>query len=278
MPGGDCVVPGADRCSRRRGIDCRSPRSASDERVGTDDEEMSRLPRCGACGVPCGSPVRGRRSGTSSVSMSWKQSARITSGSSRTCSLAGPEKRRYFPETRIIGHTATGQLPAKATDWDVMVPVGSLPTKLCPQCAELVRAAAALCLYCRYEFGPLPAPGMSGGGALGSSAGFGGSGDGARAEVPFDSAQPQAEAAAEALDASDAPGLHEQADRTTRIRVDGASALRDEALSLLRLGQFAEAMGTADKAILLAKDGALREQASEIRRHAEARMGKSTGG
>ena len=35
-------------------------------------------------------------------------------------------------------------------------------TKTCPQCAEDVEAAALMCRYYRYEFGPLPPPGPPG--------------------------------------------------------------------------------------------------------------------
>lgn len=33
-------------------------------------------------------------------------------------------------------------------------------TKICPQCAEQVKAAALICRFCRFEFGPMPPPGQ----------------------------------------------------------------------------------------------------------------------
>jgi predicted amidophosphoribosyltransferase len=41
-------------------------------------------------------------------------------------------------------------------------PLAEAATKICPQCAEEVKAAALICHYCRYEFGPLPPAGQAG--------------------------------------------------------------------------------------------------------------------
>src|SRR5450756_2794928 len=38
----------------------------------------------------------------------------------------------------------------------VTEPAADPQTKVCPQCAEEVKAAALICRFCRYEFGPLP--------------------------------------------------------------------------------------------------------------------------
>ena len=58
----------------------------------------------------------------------------------------------YRPETSAPAITAV-PVPiepdaARATD----------DTKTCPQCAEQVKAAALVCRFCRYEFGPPPPP------------------------------------------------------------------------------------------------------------------------
>ena len=57
----------------------------------------------------------------------------------------------------IVAYSATGTVPAPLTGWAGQVTIPS-DTKICPQCAEEVKAAAPICRFCRYEFGPpLPA-------------------------------------------------------------------------------------------------------------------------
>lgn len=63
--------------------------------------------------------------------------------------------------------TASQQAPAQAFPsasiaTDLAASGAETPTKICPQCAEQVKAAALICRYCRYEFGPLPPAGQSG--------------------------------------------------------------------------------------------------------------------
>jgi hypothetical protein len=57
---------------------------------------------------------------------------------------------------------AQAQLPATQA---IPAAVGGGPEeaiKVCPQCAETVKAAALICRYCRYEFRPLPPSGQPG--------------------------------------------------------------------------------------------------------------------
>lgn len=71
----------------------------------------------------------------------------------------------------FLGWTVIGWLVALAIAWtarrepeDEMAEPASEPeTKVCPACAESVKAAARICRYCRYEFEPVlnltrPAP------------------------------------------------------------------------------------------------------------------------
>jgi hypothetical protein len=54
------------------------------------------------------------------------------------------------------------------------VPVHAGSTKMCPQCAEMVKAEAKICRFCRYEFPPdaSPAPGVLPTGYQGQLEGF----------------------------------------------------------------------------------------------------------
>jgi hypothetical protein len=54
---------------------------------------------------------------------------------------------------------------ATAAPAEVAPAVAASPTddtKTCPQCAEQVKAAALVCRFCRYEFGPAPSSGQPG--------------------------------------------------------------------------------------------------------------------
>lgn len=72
----------------------------------------------------------------------------------------------------VVAHSASGRIPLPLASGHVPGASGNIrwgglltapkDTKTCPQCAEEVKAAALLCRYCRYEFGPLPPPGHSG--------------------------------------------------------------------------------------------------------------------
>jgi Uncharacterised protein family UPF0547/Holliday junction DNA helicase RuvB P-loop domain len=61
----------------------------------------------------------------------------------------------------VVARSGTGKVPAPLTTWGAMAVIPS-DTKTCPQCAEEVKAAALICRFCRYEFGPLPPPGQPG--------------------------------------------------------------------------------------------------------------------
>ncbi len=57
------------------------------------------------------------------------------------------------PVFAIVGWTESGRVPAPLAAWggQVLVPKD---TKICPDCAEEVKAAARICRFCRYEFEP----------------------------------------------------------------------------------------------------------------------------
>lgn len=65
----------------------------------------------------------------------------------------------------LVAHSSSGRIPAPLASgtvtWGGLLTVPA-DTKICPQCAEEVKAAALICRFCRYEFGSLPAAGQTG--------------------------------------------------------------------------------------------------------------------
>ena len=53
----------------------------------------------------------------------------------------------------IVAHTASGRIPAPLDGWGgrLLLPKD---TKICPDCAEEVKAAARICRFCRHDFDP----------------------------------------------------------------------------------------------------------------------------
>ena len=81
--------------------------------------------------------------------------------------LVEPEGTLTVTYERRALATSTQTAPVSAPPAAADVSAGALAgpqaaTKICPQCAEAVKAAALICRYCRYEFGQLPQAGQPG--------------------------------------------------------------------------------------------------------------------
>jgi hypothetical protein len=73
------------------------------------------------------------------------------------------ERRASAGQGPAPTQTASVSASLEATDVSAADLAGpQAATKVCPQCAETIKAPALICRYCRYEFGQLPPAGQPG--------------------------------------------------------------------------------------------------------------------